>query len=237
MSETLFLADLHLDVRWPQISSGFLDLLASRARSADAVYLLGDLFEVWIGDDDPDPHYATIQDAIRQLSASGVPVFVQHGNRDFLLGHAFAERTGSTLLPDQAIISLYGTPVLLMHGDQLCTDDDEYQRFRLMARDPEWQAEVLAKSVDERRRIAQYARSMSTENQRDLAEDIGDVNQDAVVAAMSKAGVRHLIHGHTHRPAIHHGEFGERIVIPDWRPEGGGLLSWTPSTRAIETWP
>ncbi|MCB1734975.1 MAG: UDP-2,3-diacylglucosamine diphosphatase [Gammaproteobacteria bacterium] len=237
MPETLFIADVHLDERWPEISDGFLQLLATRARTADALYILGDLFEVWIGDDDPDPYYAQVQDAIRRLSDAGVTVFVQHGNRDFLLGNAFAKRTGATLLADRTVVDLYGTSVLLMHGDQLCTDDDEYQRFRLMARDPVWQAEVLAKSVDERRQIARYARSMSTESQRERAEDIGDVNMDAVASAMREAEVRHLIHGHTHRPGIHHDALGERIVIPDWRPEGSGLVRWTPDSHGIETWP
>lgn len=237
MSETLLIADVHLDERWPEISEWFLDLLATRARDADALYILGDLFEVWIGDDDDNAFYGQIQDALRALSDTGVSVFVQHGNRDFLLGPAFAERTGSTLLADSTIIKLHGTSVLLMHGDQLCTDDDEYQRFRAMSRDPSWQQEVLAKSIAERRQIAKYARSMSTESQRELAENITDVNPETVAEAMANAGVRHLIHGHTHRPAIHNDSHGERIVIPDWRPEGGGLLSWTPDSHRLEPWP
>lgn len=237
MSETLFIADVHLDKAWPRIGEWFLDLLATRARDAHAIYILGDLFEVWVGDDDDAPFYGQIQDALRALSDDGVPVFIQHGNRDFLLGPAFAERTGTTLLPDSAVVDLYGTPVLLMHGDQLCSDDDEYQRFRATARDPAWQKEVLAKSLEERRQIARYARSMSTQAQREMADDITDVNPATVTATMLNAGVRHLIHGHTHRPAIHAGAHGERIVIPDWRPEGGGLVSWTPANHGLETWP
>ncbi len=229
MKPTLFLSDMHLDPSRPQIIQLFIRYLLEHGSQAREVYLLGDIFEAWIGDDAvPADH--PVLGAIRRLSDSGVPVFVMRGNRDFLLGEAFAEATGTTLLHDPTVIELDGEKVLLMHGDLLCTDDVEYQQFRAMVNDPQWQAGFLAKSIEERMTMAKQARSESTNRNSELAagrEQIMDVNQQTVVDTMREHGVRRLIHGHTHRPDIHHFELdsepASRIVLGDWFDQGSVL--------------
>lgn len=241
-SETLFISDLHLDPRWPIISQRFLRLLADRARKADALYILGDLFEAWIGDDEDDPHYTEIRQAMKSC-AEHTPIFVQQGNRDFLLGKGFEADTGSQLIDDETIIDLYDEPVLLMHGDQLCTDDHKYQQTRTLLRSETWQAEVLAKSREERRELARQLRNQSEQGkarQRESAQDIADVNTEAVQAVMTRHQVGTLIHGHTHRPAVHDIPLdpipGQRIVLPDWTEQRAGLLSWRPGKYQLEIW-
>lgn len=227
----LFISDLHLQAARPDISERFFRFLETEAAEAEALYILGDLFEAWIGDDDPDEHNREVQAAMRRLTDAGVAGYFMHGNRDFLIGDVFAERTGFTLLDDPVVHDLYGTPVLLSHGDAYCTDDVEYQAFRRQSRDPAWQRQVLSMSVEQRRALAGQAREESRAAMVDKAEDIMDVNAEAVAAALREAGVTTLVHGHTHRPAVHEldldGTPATRIVLGDWY-EQGTVLHWTP---------
>lgn len=225
---TLFIADLHLDDSRPHITSLFENYLASDdVRHADALYILGDLVEAWIGDDDDAELPQRIARATRAVRDAGVPVYFMVGNRDFLLGEAFAERAGFTLLDDGTVHDLYGTPTLLMHGDALCTDDVAYQTVRRNVRTPEWKAQVLSMSLDARRAFAAKAREDSRAHTGSTKETIMDVNAGAVAEAMHAAGVRHLVHGHTHRPAVHDfdldGQSAERIVLGDWYEQGSAL--------------
>lgn len=225
---TLFIADLHLDDSRPQITRLFEDFLASdEARSADAVYILGDLVEAWIGDDDDAELPARIARATHALRDRGVPVYFMVGNRDFLLGEDFARRAGFTLLDDGTVHDLYGRPTLLMHGDVLCTDDIAYQTVRKQVRMPEWKAQILAMPLDARRAFAAKARQDSKAHTGSTMETIMDVNAEAVADSMRKAGVTRLIHGHTHRPATHRfeldGQPAERIVLGDWYEHGSVL--------------
>lgn len=225
---TLFIADLHLDAARPQITELFERYLAGdEARHADALYILGDLVEAWIGDDDDAELPQRIAQATRALNDSGVPVYFMVGNRDFLLGEDFARRAGMTLLDDGTIHDLYGRPTLLMHGDVLCTDDVAYQTVRKQVRTPEWKANILAMPLAARRAFAAKAREDSRAHTGSTMETIMDVNADAVADAMRAVGVDRLIHGHTHRPAIHRfnvdGRAAERIVLGDWYEHGSVL--------------
>ena len=235
----LFISDLHLQAARPDITERFYRFLEAEAANAEALYILGDLFEAWIGDDDPDEHNRGVQDAMRSLTDAGVSGYFMHGNRDFLIGEDFAERTGFTLLEDPVVHDLYGTPVLLSHGDAYCTDDVEYQAFRRQSRDPAWQRHVLAMSIEERRALAGRAREESRAAMVDKAEDIMDVNAEAVAAGMRDAGVTTLVHGHTHRPAVHDftldGRPAKRIVLGDWY-EQGTVLRWEPETGFDYRW-
>ncbi len=217
---TLFISDIHLDEKHPHISEQFLGMLTGRARAASEVYILGDLFETWIGDDDDDPHFGMIQDALRSLSDSGVPVYFMHGNRDFIIGAQFAERTGCTILPDPCIREFYRTPVLLSHGDQYCTDDVEYQAFRVQARNPQWQQQMLSLPLTQRRQIARGMKQQSDEATKGKATEIMDVNQAAIADALMENHVSWMLHGHTHRPAVHRflvdDKPATRIVLGDW---------------------
>lgn len=237
---TLFISDLHLEAGRPEIGVQFLDFLSGEARDADTLYILGDLFEVWLGDDDPNPYYAGMKAAIRELVDSGIPVFFMHGNRDFMIGDEFATETGVTILQDPELIDLHGEKVLLSHGDALCTDDVEYQRFRAMTRNPEWQAMMLAKTIQERIAHALEARQGSVEHGKSLDDEITDVNQGAVEALIRKHGVDILLHGHTHRPAIHEVRLGDRtatrIVLGDWF-EQGSVVRWDADGPRLEEMP
>jgi len=225
---TLFISDLHLDPSRPEIIATFRRFIAEEAVNADALYILGDLFEAWIGDDADDETGKQFVAAMRPLREARKPCFYMHGNRDFLLGERFAREAGMTLLPDPSIINLYGTPTLLMHGDTLCTDDHAYQAFRTQVRSPQWQRQFLSQGIDQRQAFAAQARSESQRHTRDSSNTaIMDVNQQAVEAAMKSAKVRRLIHGHTHRPARHRvnidNQTCERIVLNDWYESGGVL--------------
>jgi len=226
---TLFISDLHLDETRPQIVDLFVRFLADEARKADALYILGDLLESWIGDDDDAPLATRIAHALRSLRDGGVPIYFMHGNRDFLLGAEYAKRAGMELLADPNIVELDGERTLLMHGDTLCTDDVEYQKFRGLVRNPAWQQQFLAKPLAERRAFAAQARGESRKQTAMKAAEIMDVNQGAVESAMRTHGVRRLIHGHTHRPATHRfdldGQAAERIVLGDWF-EQSSALTW-----------
>ncbi len=225
--ETLFISDLHLDPGRPHITQLFLRFLRRRASAADAVYILGDLFEAWIGDDDDSIHSRQVVDGLRTLTDSGVATFVMHGNRDFMLGADFERRSGTRLLADREVVNLYSRPTLLMHGDLLCTDDTEYMKLRATVRDPRWQAGMLDKPLAERMRIAEGMRRQSAQSTAGKPESIMDVNAEAVASAMRNAHVRCLIHGHTHRPAIHDflldGEPAQRLVLGDWYEQGSVL--------------
>ncbi|MBS0212587.1 MAG: UDP-2,3-diacylglucosamine diphosphatase [Proteobacteria bacterium] len=234
---TLFISDLHLDPVRPHILARFGEFLRDEAAHADALYILGDLFEYWVGDDDPQPAAAVVAEGLSSLSATGVPVFFLRGNRDFLLRDAFAARCGMRILPDPCVIDLYGQPVLLMHGDALCTDDVAYQAFRQQSREPAWQDAMLAQPLPVRIALAQQMRAKSIEHQRKVMpdaaataagkEDITDVSAAAVEETCTRYGIATLIHGHTHRPAIHRldvgGEPRRRIVLGDWYEQGSVL--------------
>ena len=225
---TLFISDLHLDPSRPQITDLFENYLASdEVRHADALYILGDLVEAWIGDDDDAELPQRIAAATRAVRDAGVPVYFMVGNRDFLLGEVFAERAGLTLLDDGTVHHIHGRPTLLMHGDVLCTDDVAYQTVRQQVRNPEWQKQILSMPLEARRAFAAKAREDSKAHTGSTMESIMDVNGDAVAEAMRKAGVTRLIHGHTHRPAVHafelEGNAAERIVLGDWYEQGSVL--------------
>ncbi len=233
MPETLFIADLHLDPKHPLILTRFKEFLASRARSVDALYILGDLFEAWLGDDEDEPTYQDIKTALHDLTSSGVPVFVMHGNRDFLLGAGFAEATGCQLITDDFhIINLYSIPTLLMHGDTLCTQDSDYQAFRQQVRNPLWQKQILAQPLVQRRILAQQMRMQSQAKAQSTVNEIMDVTPEAVISTLETHGIYNLIHGHTHRPAIHqltvNGQTAYRRVVGDWREESAMILRCTP---------
>ncbi len=237
---TLFVSDLHLDARRPEIGAQFVGFMDDEAATAEAVYILGDLFESWVGDDDPNPHYAEIKSAIRWVVDGGVPVHFMHGNRDFLIGESFTAETGVDILPDPCVVDLYGQAVLLSHGDALCTDDFEYQQLRAMTRNPDWQSMMLSKTLRERIDIAAYGRKKSIQRNAMLPQEIMDVNQHAVDQAMRSNKVSILLHGHTHRPAIHEfeldGKPAIRIVLGDWY-EQGSVLRWDRGGYSLDTLP
>ena len=237
---TLFISDLHLEANQPEIGTQFQSFLAGEARGAEALYILGDLFEVWLGDDDPNPYYGEMKSALRKLIDTGVPVYFMHGNRDFTIGPDFAAETGLTLLDDPTVVDLYGEDVLLCHGDALCTDDVQYQQIRAMTRNPEWQAMMLAKSIEERIAFAVEARKESMERGESLSDEIMDVNQEAVAAALHEYGVAVMLHGHTHRPAVHSFDLGDRkatrIVLGDWY-EQGSVVRWDEDGPKLEVMP
>lgn len=225
---TLFISDLHLNGEQPDTIGLFLDFLAGRAAQAESLYILGDLFEAWLGDDLLLPGYEPVLDAMKRLSENGTPIIVMHGNRDFLLGERFEQLTGATLIDDPTVIDLYGTPTLLMHGDLLCTDDLPYQAMRRQLRDPQWIAAFLAKTPQERIDFARGLRERSRKETGEKAEAIMDVNAETVVHYMRQYGVTRLIHGHTHRPAVHRfdldSQTASRYVLNDWFGEGGVLV-------------
>jgi UDP-2,3-diacylglucosamine hydrolase len=237
---TLFVSDLHLDALEPAAGAQFIDFLDARAAGAEALYILGDLFESWVGDDDEDAHRASICEALRALSARGVPCYVMHGNRDFLLQTGFEQRTGTRLLADPVIIDLYGQNALLTHGDALCTADRPYQLLRGLVRAPDWQRRFLRLPLNLRRSLAQQARDGSRRHTETTAREIMDVEPNAVVAAMRACGVQLLIHGHTHRPAVHEfqldGMPARRIVLGSWHV-AGSCLSWQRDGFRLEELP
>jgi UDP-2,3-diacylglucosamine hydrolase len=231
---TLFISDLHLDPSRPAITALFLDFLRGEARQAEALYILGDLFEAWIGDDTPSPAADAVAVALRELADAGVPVFFIRGNRDFLLGEDYARRAGMQILPDPCVIQLYGKPVLLQHGDLLCTDDTAYQAFRAQTRDPAFIAQFLSQPLEARIAFAQKARAASQAHQSEMKEGdraqfetVTDVAPAEVVATFRRYGVDTMIHGHTHRPAVHEVQVGDasctRIVLGDWYEQGSVL--------------
>ena len=235
---SLFVSDLHLAEERPEANERFIEFVEGKARSADALYILGDFFEYWIGDDDLDePFNAIIAGMLRRLSQHGVPVYVMHGNRDFLLGERFCAATGSVLLEDPSVVHLGGESILVMHGDTLCTDDLEYQAWRRTARSEQWQREFLSKPRAERRSMILGMREKSKAVTQAKPADIMDVNQAAVAEALQRHGVRRLVHGHTHRPGRHDVAMasgpGERWVLPDWYGRGGYLEIASSAARLV----
>jgi UDP-2,3-diacylglucosamine hydrolase len=229
---TLFISDLHLDGTRPDITAQFIDFLEREARSAEALYILGDLFEAWIGDDDPDPDKRRVIAGLRAVTNAGVKTYLIHGNRDFLIGKRFSRETSIELLVDGTVIDLYGRRVLLMHGDLLCIDDHAYQRLRRIVRNPIVQFVMRRLTLRQRQRLAERMRAGSKEHIASMdmaAPDIMDVNQDEVRRTLARFGVDCIIHGHTHRPAIHEmqidGHKAVRIVLGDWY-EQGSVLRW-----------
>ncbi len=223
----LLISDLHLEQERPDISRAFLHFLDTRARQAEALYILGDFFEVWIGDDAMTPFQRGIAEALRRLSDSGTRIYLMHGNRDFLLGKAFCREAGCTLLGDPHVVSFNGESALLMHGDSLCTLDIGYQKMRRLLRNPLSLFILRNLPLNTRHKLARKLRSESRSQTRMKASDIVDVTPEEVQRVMAQYGVKTLIHGHTHRPAVHdlevNGQPGRRIVLGDWDKQGWAL--------------
>lgn len=228
---TWFISDLHLDMKRPHIVQAFMQFLGEIRGQADSLYILGDLFEYWIGDDIVDTPAGQLVmpllNGMRQLSDSGTELYFTHGNRDFLIGEQFADMTDCQLLPEKQVIDLQGVPTLVMHGDTLCTDDLEYQELRKMFYNEDLRKQFLALDIPARQVEAARIREASLQKVKEKSEAIMDVNQAAVESAMREAGVTQLIHGHTHRPAIHEfeldGEPAKRIVLGDWYDQVSSL--------------
>ncbi len=237
---TWFISDLHLQASRPELTRACIGLL-DQLHGCDALYILGDLFEAWIGDDDDAPWLADLAAALGRLAASGCALHFQHGNRDFLLGDTFASHCGMTLLPESTVIDLYGRPTLLLHGDTLCTEDRDYLAFRNQVRNPAWQQAVLSKPLAERRQLAAMLRNESRMAGAEKSGEIMDVTPTEVERVMLDAGVDLLIHGHTHRPARHplvlDGRPAERIVLGDWGTTGWKLRAERDSALALQQFP
>ncbi|WP_337263383.1 MULTISPECIES: UDP-2,3-diacylglucosamine diphosphatase [unclassified Serratia (in: enterobacteria)] len=237
---TLFIADLHLCAQEPAITAGFLRFLQREAVHADALYILGDLFEAWIGDDDPEPLHAEIAAALNALQSAGTPCYFIHGNRDFLLGDRFAQASGMILLPEQQVVELYGRRVLIMHGDTLCTDDHAYQEFRRKVHNTWIQKLFLALPLRWRLKIAAQMRARSQQSNQHKSAAIMDVNPQAVEQALLRNNVHWLIHGHTHRPAIHSLALStgnaQRAVLGAWHEEGS-MIKVTPDAVELIQFP
>jgi UDP-2,3-diacylglucosamine hydrolase len=223
----LFVSDVHLDTQAPQATQQFLEFLRDQASRAEALYILGDLFEAWVGDDDRDPEKEQVSAALKALGTAGVPCFVLHGNRDFLLGAQFCARSGCILLHDPVVAQWDGEAVLLTHGDALCTDDHPYQELRSTVRDAGWQQRFLALPRERRELLANEARAGSKRHTARTVPVIMDVNEAAVAAAFRATGVHRMIHGHTHRPGVHDlvvdGAPAQRIVLGAWYEQGSYL--------------
>lgn len=235
---TYFISDLHLSADREDINQCLYRFLREQAPHADALYVLGDLFEVWIGDDDQNSFTLNIAKAFNALKQSGVPIYFIHGNRDFLIRQRFASQAGFTLLPEQVVINLYGEPTLIMHGDELCTNDIDYQNFRKKARSWWWPRIMLSLPLSTRRSLAKKGRASSKQKQSKLSQEIMDVSPEEVITYMQKFAVKKLIHGHTHRPAIHpieiSGQSAQRIVLGDWYDQGS-ILKVSATTIELKT--
>ena len=224
---SIFISDLHLCPTRPAINQTFFEFLRGPAAEAEALYILGDLFDYWAGDDDDDPFNASVLAALRALSDRGVALYLMHGNRDFLIGDRFSAACGAKLLPDPTLIDLYATRTLLMHGDTLCTDDVRYLEFRAMVRGPEWQRQFLDQSLDQRKQVIAGLRSGNAAEKKLKTEEIMDATPAGIEAVLRAHGYPRLIHGHTHRPALHRhvvdGHACERWVLADWYTSGSYL--------------
>lgn len=219
-----FVSDIHLKPERPDLTRAFSYFLTETARDATELFLLGDIFEAWIGDDAPSPGLDELFSQLKSLSDNGCKIYFQHGNRDFLVGQQFVTSIGAQLLPEEQLVKLPCGQALIMHGDQLCTDDQEYMQFRKMVRDPQWQAAFTAKPLEERLAIARQLREASKERGAEKSEYITDVNSQAVIDSLKANHCNLLIHGHTHRPAIHKLETDQgvsiRVVLGDWDTKG-----------------
>ncbi len=223
----IFISDLHLSAQTVKINTIFLKFLQQQAANAEKLYILGDFFELWIGDDNTTTFSKTIQHALQQI-AQQIPTYFMHGNRDFLIGQDFARQANISLLPDPSVIDLYGEKVLLMHGDSLCTDDIAYQQSRKKFRDPTYQKVLLAKPLWQRKLYAKYLQHKSRWHKRRVSTEIMDINQKAVDQIFQQYAIQTLIHGHTHRPGIHinyeNDNQRQRIVLSDWHDYGNALI-------------
>ena len=235
---SIFVSDLHLCTTRPAINRLFFDFLRGPAARAGALYILGDLFEYWAGDDDGDTFNASVLAALRELSGRGVALYLMHGNRDFLIGSRFSTACGAQLLPDPTRVDLYGTPTLLMHGDTLCTDDVRYQDFRAKVRTPEWQQQFLSQPVAARKQIIAGLRTENAAAKKLKSKAIMDVTVATVEARLRDHGYPRLIHGHTHRPALHEhsvdGKRCERWVLADWYTSGSYLHCDAQGCRVVK---
>lgn len=225
MKPWLFISDLHLSPERPDMIALFCRFCTEVASQAERLYILGDLLEYWVGDDDPGPGLETAFDALHALQQQGVAIYFMAGNRDFLVGDRLADRCGMQRLADPTVVDFRGTALLLMHGDSLCVDDEDYQQFRRMVRDPAWQQAFLDKPLQERQAVARQVREHSQQATALKDAFIMDVNADSVARVMNQYQVQYLIHGHTHRPAIHRaaGDESVRIVLADWYEQGSYL--------------
>jgi len=228
MPHTLFISDLHLSTMHPLSRDRFLHFAQHIDPQAEALYILGDLFEYWAGDDDlDDPFHRTITGTLHKLSGQGIKIYLMHGNRDFLMAERLAHACNATLLNDPTMLDLYGTPTLISHGDTLCTDDEDYQAFRRQVRSPGWQQQFLAQPLSQRKAQIEQMRQLSEQEKRHKQMSIMDVNADTVSALLREHGYPRLIHGHTHRPArhLHHidGYNCERWVLGDWDTKANAL--------------
>jgi UDP-2,3-diacylglucosamine hydrolase len=235
---TLFISDLHLDPSRPEVTQCFLRFLEREAENAEALYILGDLFEVWIGDDDPDPHHRTVINALKNFVTARRPCYIMRGNRDVLIGRQFCAEATAQMLDETTVIKLHNERVLLLHGDELCTDDSAYQKFRTHARSPTWRAIFLSLPLGVRRWISTRIRRRSTAMTALKSAEITDVNQGEVEHMMRTNHVKILLHGHTHRPGIHEftldGKPATRIVLGDWY-EQGSVLEWGSDGRRLRS--
>lgn len=231
-----FISDLHLQASHPAMSEGFFGLL-ERLKDAETLYILGDFFEAWVGDDYSDPLIERVKTSLYALAERGTQIFFMHGNRDFLMGDTFANACGGSMLPEGTVITIGNQRALLMHGDSLCTRDVGYMNMRQLFRDPRWQADFLSKSMEERIAIGRQVRSESQSDQQMKADDIMDVTPEEVDKAMSEADVSLMIHGHTHRPAthdwVHDNEERRRIVLGDWGDDHGWLIRWSDDSAPV----
>jgi UDP-2,3-diacylglucosamine hydrolase len=237
MPHSIFVSDLHLCPSRPALNQVFFDFLRGPAAAAEALYILGDLFEYWAGDDDDTPFNASVITALHGLSGSGVALYLMHGNRDFLINGRFAADTGATILPDPTLLDLYGTPTLLLHGDTLCSDDVKYMAFRAKVRDPAYQQQFLAQPLAARKQIIAGLRSENAGEKQQKSEAIMDVAPATVDAAFREHGCPRMIHGHTHRPALHRHAIDartrERWVLADWYTRGSYLICDAAGCRSV----
>lgn len=240
--KTYFIADLHLSENRPDISAAFFDFLHTHIlnKQVDALYILGDFFEVWVGDDYVTELACSVAKHLKTISSSGTPVYFIHGNRDFIMREHYANRAGMKLLSEQTVIDLYGTPTVILHGDEMCTQDVEYQKFRKKSRGWWWPKLMLAMPLWYRRKIARNAREKSKLSQADKPIEILDVVDDAVIDMFTKYNVTNMIHGHTHRPNVHTydicGQTLTRTVLGDWYSQGSYLVV-TPTTQKLVSSP
>lgn len=234
------ISDLHLEASSPERCDAFFRFIEENAADANRLFILGDFFDAWIGDDEDDPFYLVILNTLKKWVDDGLYIAFTHGNRDFLIGMGFAEITGVELLREEQVVQFGDVPVLLLHGDSLCTDDVEYMQFRQQVRDPEWQQQVLQLPLDQRRVMAQQLRAQSQSMNAMKADDIMDVNQAQMVSAFKRHNVSHMIHGHTHRPAIHdvnvEGTPATRYVLGDWQDKGW-YIRWDGSGFELQDFP
>lgn len=228
MKKSLFISDLHLCSSQPELSQCFLSFLKQDAVQAENLFILGDFFELWVGDDYSDSLVNDVRSGLQALTSAGVAVYLMHGNRDFLIGQDFAKQTQCQLITDPYVTTLYGNKLLLSHGDSYCLDDVDYQAFKQQVRNPAWQTEFLKHSLEERLAFAAKVRSESKVGNAEKTDYIMDVTPKAIVQALEDAECQLLIHGHTHRPAIHklqaNGQDAQRFVLGDWKKSSWWLI-------------